>query len=217
MTSPTVAVRGESSREVAPELAEFSVTVHARDTRRDAALAGLTSGVAEVRALLDGYAAAIEKRETSRLSIYAETKGKKVTAYVGNALTTVTVTDLDTVGEMIIRVAELDQVSVSGPYWSVRPGSPVYREIRHAAIAEAVTRAKEYAEALGARVTGLVELADRGLFGGEPRLGRPGGGSRLLKSGPPELNLDPQQQHISAQIEGRFLISEPTVLTEPLD
>ena len=221
MTSPTVAVRGESSREVDPELADFSVTVHARDKDRSTTLTRLTERVAAVRAILDGYAAAIEKRETSRLSVYAQTKrsGERVTAYVGNATTNVTVTDLDVIGEMMMRVADQDQVTVNGPFWSVRPGSPVFREARHAAIADAVTRAKEYAEALGARVIGLVELTDVGMSGGmsqaRPMFARAamaGGGSEQ-----PELDLDPAQQVISAQIEGRFRISEPTVLADPLD
>jgi uncharacterized protein len=218
MTSPTVAVRGESSRDVAPEIAEFSVTVGVRDKDRGATLARLTEGVTTIRGILDGYAAAIEKRETSRLSVYAEMKGTKVTAYVGNATTTVTVTDLDSVGEMMLRVADHDQVSVNGPFWSVRPGSPVYREARHAAIADAVTRAKEYAEALGARVIGLVELTDVGMSGGAPS-GRPMIARAMLASSvpaQPELDLDPAQQHVSARIEGRFLISDPTVLADPL-
>ena len=166
-SAPTVAVRGESTREVDPEIAEFTVTVNARDKDRATTLARLADRVAALRTILDGYAAAIEKRETSRMSVYAETKrsGEKVTAYVGNATTSVTVTDLDLLGEMMLRVADIDQTSVNGPFWSVRPGSPVYREARHAAIADAVTRAKEYAEALGARVIGLVELTDAGMSG----------------------------------------------------
>ena len=89
-SAPTVAVRGESTREVDPEIAEFTVTVNARDKDRATTLSRLADRVAAVRTILDGYAAAIEKRETSRMSVYAETKrsGEKITAYVGNATTT---------------------------------------------------------------------------------------------------------------------------------
>ncbi|HEY2794242.1 MAG TPA: SIMPL domain-containing protein [Micromonosporaceae bacterium] len=220
MTSPTVAVRGTNSREVPPEIADFTVTVQARDKDRATTLNRLSERVATVRATLDGYAAAIEKRETSRLSVYAERKrsGEKVAAYVGSATTTVTVTDLDAVGEMMLRVADQDQVMVNGPYWSVRPASPVYREARHAAIADAVTRAKEYAEALGAQVTGLVELTDSGMSATTP--GRPMVARFAMAGGAaeqPELNLDPQLQQITAEIEARFTISDPTVLAAPLD
>jgi uncharacterized protein len=219
MTSPTVAVRGESSREVAPEIAEFSVVVQARDKDRATALTQLADRVAAVRAILDGYATAIEKQETSRLSIYAETKGAKVIAYVGNATTNVTVTDFDAVGEIMLRAADLDRATVNGPFWSVRPGSPVHREARHAAIADAITRAKEYAEALGARVIGLVDLTDVGMSGGAPQRRAMVTNLRMSKGSaePPELDLDPVQQQVTAQIEGRFRISDPTVLADPLD
>jgi len=222
MTAPIVAVRGEHTREVDPELAEFSVTVNARDKDRATTLSRLADRVAAIRAILDGYAAAISKRETSRMSVYAETKksGERVSAYVGSASTNVTVTDLDVVGEMMLRVADQEQVTVQGPYWSVRPGSPVYREARHAAISDAVTRAKEYAEALGARVTGLVELTDVGMSGGSSGAGRPMFARAMVASmqvDQPELDLDPQRQRIEAQIEGRFTISEPTILADPVD
>ncbi len=222
MTQPTVAVRGESSREVDPEIAQFTVLVQARDKDRATTLSRLSERVAAIRAVLDGYAAAIDKRETSRMSVYAQTKrsGERITGFVGSATTQVTVTDLDIVGELMLRVADQDQSTVSGPFWSVRPGSPVYREARHAAIADAVTRAKEYAEALGSRVIGLVELSDAGVVSG----GRPMFAARAMPLGltggaetQPELDLDPQRQLIEAQIEGRFLITPPTVLDDPLD
>jgi uncharacterized protein YggE len=221
MTSPIVAVRGESTRTVDPEIAEFTVTVHARDKDRATTLARLAERVAAVRSVLDAYAVAIEKHETSRMSVYAQTKrsGERVLAYVGNATTQVTVTDLDVVGEMMLRLADQDQVTVNGPIWSVRPASPVFREARHAAIADAVTRAKEYAEALGARVIGLVELTDVGMSGGggfQPMFARAAalGGA---PAGTPDLDLDPQRQQIQAQIEGRFRISDPAILTDPVD
>ena len=62
----------------------------------------------------------------------------------------------------MLRLADQDQVEVAGPWWSLRPDSPAHREARHAAIADALLRAREYAEALGARVTALLELADAG-------------------------------------------------------
>jgi uncharacterized protein YggE len=220
MTSPIVAVRGESTREVDPEIADFVVTVNARDKDRATTLARLADRIAALRAILDGYAAAIEKRETSRMSVYAETKraGEKITAYVGNATTNVTVTDLDVLGEMMLRVVANEQTSVTGPFWSVRPGSPVSRDARHAAIADAVTRAKEYAEALGARVIGLVELTDAGMSGPTlTPLSMSFAKSRGDMGGEPELDLDPQRQQINAQVEGRFRISEPTILAEPID
>jgi uncharacterized protein YggE len=216
--APIVAVRGEATREVDPEIAGFSVTLHASDRNRGATLSRLAARVEALRTVLEPYAAAIEKRETSRLAVYARSKKERVIAYTGSATTSIVVKDLDVVGELMMRVADQDQVTVSGPFWSVRPGSPVFREVRQAAITEAITRAREYAEALGARLTALLELTDSGMSGAVPqRAMHFGARATSLADGSPELDLDPPAQQISAQVEARFAISEPTALAEPLD
>jgi uncharacterized protein YggE len=219
MAGPVVAVRGEATREVDPEIASFSATVYARDRDRAATLSHLVARVETLRATLDEYASAIEKHETSRMSVYAETakRGEKVTAYVGTATTTVTVTDLDVIGEMMLRVADSEHVAIAGPYWSLRPASPVYREARHAAIADAVERARDYASALGARVLGLVELTDSGMSGYIEPTAKLAARAHAESMGVPEINLDPQRQLVRAEIEGRFTISDPTILADPLD
>src|SRR5690242_6084901 len=110
--APVVAVRGEVFREVDPEIASFSVTVTARDRDRQEALRRLASRVDDLRGVLDGYADAIEKRETSGLFVHPENKktGEKVTGYSGSVTTTVTVADFTALGEMMLRLADRDQV-----------------------------------------------------------------------------------------------------------
>ncbi len=216
-----VTVRGEATREVDPEIAIITVTCTARDRDRTATLSRLSARVDTLRAALATWAGALEKQETSRLSVYAEParRGEKVTAYAGSATTHVTVMDLDVVGDLMMHLADLDQASVSGPYWSLRPGSPAFREARQTAITDALTRAREYAAALGAHVTGLVELTDAGMPGGEvaPMRFAAASKARGPSAGPPPLDLDPQRQQVTASVEGRFTISDPTVLNDRLD
>jgi uncharacterized protein YggE len=217
---PTIAVRGESNREVDPEVAEFHVIVGSQDRDRATTLQRLTERVEAVRGVLAGFADAIERHETSRLSVRTlQKRSEKITGYAGYASTTVVVKDLDRVGELMLRVADLDRVQVDGPHWSLRPGSPVYRMAREAAIGEAIVRAREYAHALGARVTGLVELTDSGMSGGptpqRAMFAMARGGS--YDGSTPELELDPQVQHVYANVEARFTISPPTVIDDPLD
>jgi uncharacterized protein YggE len=132
--------------------------------------------------------------------------------------TTVTVGDFAALGEMMLTIADQDQTHVYGPTWSLRPDSPVHREARRSAVGEAIGRAREYAEALGAQVTELIELSDPGLGRGpEPVVayqaygaasmtrGAPGGGT-------PQLQLDPQRQRVYAAVEARFTVTAPTVL-----
>ncbi|MFC0006937.1 SIMPL domain-containing protein [Micromonospora siamensis] len=209
--APVVAVRGEAYREVAPELARFTVRASARDRDRETTLTRLAERAAAVRVLLDSYGPVIAHRETGDLWVRPETKrsGERVVAYHGSVATTVTVTDFTDLGELMLRLADQDQVEVSGPWWSLRPDSPAYREARHAAITDALARAREYAEALGARVTGLLELSDTD-GAGVPMMGRAfkGGGAA---GGPPELDLDPQPQGVNAVVQARFTISEPAL------
>ena len=210
---PVVAVRGEAYREVAPEIARFAVTARARDRDREATLTRLAERAAAVRVLLDGAGPGIDRRETGELRVRPETRrsGERVVAYSGSVTTTVTVSDFTALGELMLRLADQDQIEVAGPWWSLRPDSPAHREARHAALADALLRAREYAEALGARVTALIELADAGAAE-QPMMSRMayamGDGA---EGGPPELELDPQPQTVHAAVQARFAISEPVL------
>ncbi|MEU9826833.1 SIMPL domain-containing protein [Micromonospora chersina] len=210
--APVVAVRGEAYREVAPELARFAVTATARDRDRETTLTRLAERTAAVRVLLDAAEPAVERRETGQLRVWPETKrsGERVVAYHGSVTTTVTVVDFTALGELMLRLADQEQVEVAGPWWSLRPDSPAYREARHAAIADALARAREYAEALGARVTALLELADTGLATAPPMMAKAGFARRAGEAAP-ELELDPQPQPVQAAVEARFTISEPVL------
>ena len=214
-----VAVRGEGLREVDPELAEFTVVVVARDKDRQTTLTRLRERAEALRELFDRHAEAIERRETSGLHVHPEMgeKGERVTAYSGSVVTTVVVRDFAALGELLLTVANQDQTHVDGPTWSLRPDSPVYKEVRRDAVADAIARGKEYAEALGAQVVDLLELADPGLSGGSESLGRFQTYDMQAKSrgsygsGAP-LQLDPQRQRVRAAVEARFTITTPTAL-----
>ncbi|HEX8002067.1 MAG TPA: SIMPL domain-containing protein [Mycobacteriales bacterium] len=117
-------------------------------------------------------------------------------------------------------------VDVSGPWWSLRRDSAVYRSARVAAARDAVTRASEYASALGSRVVGLVELADTGLL--SEAVAAAGGGfpvaamsapapqamrsSTVAASVPVTLDLEPVHQVVRASVEARFRIAPPESL-----
>jgi uncharacterized protein YggE len=211
-----VVVRGEALREVAPELAVFSVSVAARDKDRQVVLTRLTERAAELRTALDDYPEAIERRETSGVHVRPELKrgSEKVTAYTASASTTVTVTDFAVLGELLLRLANQEQTSISGPWWQLRPGSRAGAEVRKAAIEDALGRAREYAEAVGAEVDRLIEILDEGTGGGHPMMramafqGEPAADAAL------DLDLDPQQQTVQASVVVRVAITEPTVFAK---
>jgi uncharacterized protein YggE len=207
---PMVVVRGEALREVPPELAVFSVSVAARDKDRQIVLTRLTERAAELRSALDDYPEAIERRETSGVQMRPDLKrgSEKVTAYTGTVSTTVTVTDFAVLGELLLRLANQEQMSVSGPWWQLRPGSRAGVEVRRAAIDDALGRAREYAEAVGAQVDRLVEILDEGTGGAQPMRAMSLRGAAQADL---ELDVDPQQQTLQASVVVRVAITEPSV------
>lgn len=215
LVPPVVVVRGEVTREVDPEVATLSVSISARDKQRGVALTRLNERAEALRALLDSYGEAIERRETSGMFVRPEGKrrGESVAAYAGTLSTTVTVRDFGVLGELVLALADQDQTILGGPWWALRPDSPVYAEARRDAIDEAIARARTYAEKLGSRLTRLVELADDGVegFGGHAQTFGIAAAGRGGSSGYGDLQLDPQRQTVTARIVARFQISEPTI------
>ena len=205
---PTIVVRGEAIREVPPELAVFSVTVSARGRDKDAVLAHLTERAAVLRAVLDGYGEAIERRESSAVQVFPEFRraGDRPAAWTGNAGTTVTVTDFAVLGEMLPRLACLEQASIAGPWWQLRRGSAAGAEVRRAAITDALDRAREYAAAVGSRIDRLVEISDEIAGGGgfQPMMARGASVEAAL-----EIQLDPQVQTVQASVIVRVTITDP--------
>ncbi|WP_055586167.1 SIMPL domain-containing protein [Peterkaempfera griseoplana] len=230
MTSPppTVAVRGEAELEVDPELARLLVTVSARDRDRGRTLARLTERLDAVRHRVASFGAAVERADTGSLWVQPEYQdsrraGERVAGYLGSAELRVTVVDFSVLGELLLSVADQEMTVVAGPSWGLRSDSPVHREAREQAVHASLERARQYAAALGATLTGLVELADQGLgSGGGGRVGggydgpppgalraaaAPGGASPL-----PQLELEPVKQRVRATVEARWTMSPPTGL-----
>ncbi|MFC9426759.1 SIMPL domain-containing protein [Streptomyces sp. NPDC056987] len=219
--TPRVAVRGEARLEVDPEIARISITVGARGTDRRTALEDLTRRNAWVLDLVKGYGDAIEKLETGAFSITPELtkhgRGERVRAYHGRVHLTVELSDFTALGELTTRVADLELTSVAGPWWSLRPDSPARGNARRQAVREAVKRAREYAEALDARLAALVELADIGAenSGGYGGPAAPGALRSVAYKGAdsaeaaPALDLEPQRQTVYAQVNARFTMTPP--------
>lgn len=219
MDEPLVSVRGQWVAEVEPEVAEVHVAVSARDKNRDETLRRLDERSRAVLALLAAAGDAVERVETENVRIGPEFKDgrphERIAGYSGSVRHTVTVTGFTALGDLVAHLAGLGLVDVNGPWWRLRTDSAHYRAARMAAARDAVARAKEYAEALGTRVTGLVELADSGLLseavaapGGfdlAPMAMRAAGGAAEVVS----LDLEPVRQVVRASVEARFRIAPP--------
>ncbi|WP_369238113.1 SIMPL domain-containing protein [Streptomyces sp. R21] len=216
--APRIAVRGEAHLEVDPELARIGITVAARGKDRRTALDDLTRRNTTTLDLIKTYGDAVERLETGAFSITPELRehgrGERVRAYLGRVHITAELTDFTALGELTTRLADLDITRVDGPWWALRPDSPAHREARQKAVHEAVQRAREYAEALGTTLAALVEIADIGAENAQPGQSAPrmrsmAYGAATEDTAPAPLDLEPQRQHVYAQVNARFTMTPP--------
>lgn len=217
---PVISVRGEASVEVEPEVAIVNVT-EARDRDRRTVLGRLASRNQHVTALIKRHGEAVEKLESGPASVRPDirdkkTAGERVAGYLGLASVRITVRDFTVLGELVTGLSDEDLVTVAGPWWALRPDSPVYRDARLAAARDAIVRAREYAEAFGGGIGGLIEAADAGLLTspGEhgSRLPAIAAGRAVGFAGRPpqaELDFEPARQTVTAQVEARFAMTMP--------
>jgi uncharacterized protein len=220
-SQPVISVRGEAGLEVEPEIALLGVTVMAQDKDRRRALELLAGRTRTVADLIKGYGDAVEKLESGPARVhpaFKEGKGReRVTGYVARTGFSVTVGDFTVLGELVPKLASEEMVEVTGPAWRLRLGSQVYREARLAAARDATQRAREYAEAFGGTVTGLVEAADTGLLGADRDATQKAPASRRLaplaggmeEPELPEFDFEPAKQTVRAQVEARFTMTAP--------
>lgn len=216
---PVISVRGEARLEVEPEIASLGVGAEARDRDRRTVLDRLTARNAQLLDLIKEYGDAVEKLESAPARVYPDLKYKdkteRVRGYRGQVNLHVVLRDFTVLGELVTRLADSDLVTVAGPWWSLRPDSPVRRQARIAAAQDATRRAGEYAEAFGGQLGGLIEAADTGLLTDSDRppvmaatrgMVAPGG---AVGGGPPALDFEPVQQTVTARVEARFRMIPP--------
>ncbi|MEU5533245.1 SIMPL domain-containing protein [Streptomyces sp. NPDC020362] len=216
--APLLVVRGEADLEADPEVARIGVTVSARGRDRRSTLDDLTRRNAAVLDLVKSYGDAVEELSTGAFSITPELtergRGERVRSYQGRVHLGAEFADFTVLGELTTRLADLELTRVDGPWWSLRPGSPVHAEARRRAVADAVQRAREYAEALGTSVAALIELADTGAE--RPRAGGAvyGRGVRRMSMADTSeavepLDLEPSRQRVTAQVSAQFTMLPP--------
>ena len=218
----TVSVRGEARIEAEPETAQVTVSVSARAKDRAQVLALLAKRRDDVASLLEGHGAAVEKVEGGSTDVHPELKddrGKeRIAGYLGSSRFVVTVGDFTLLGEIVTSLARQEMTSITGPFWQLREDSPVYRQARVVAAQDALTRAREYAEAFGTSVLELLELADLGLLGdstadGARGLRRTMASRASMSDDEPVFNFTPVAQVVYANVDARFTVAAPDLST----
>ncbi|MFF8589894.1 SIMPL domain-containing protein [Streptomyces sp. NPDC015220] len=220
--TPRIAVRGEAHLEVDPEIARITITVTARGKDRRSTLNDLTRRNTAALDLVRTYGQAVERLETGTLTLTPELtghgRGERIRTYHGTTHLTAELNDFTALAELTTRLADLELTRVDGPWWALRPDSPTHRQARQQAVREAVQRAKEYAEALGTTLQALTEIADTAADNPPPH--PPGAtgtrmramaayGAPAAPDEPAPLDLEPERQHVYAQLNARFTMKPP--------
>ncbi|WP_225822512.1 SIMPL domain-containing protein [Streptomyces naphthomycinicus] len=214
---PLLVVRGEAAFDVEPELARIAVTVSARGRDRRATLDDLTRRNTRALDLVRSYGDAVTRLSTGAASItpeLADGRGERVRGHHGRVQFSAELADFTLLGELVTRVADLELTRVDGPWWSLRPDSPVHAEARRRAVGDALQRAREYAEALGTSLAALLELADTGVERSRPARAPFERGMRRASLAEQEqpaepLDLEVPQLRISAQVSAQFSMRPP--------
>jgi uncharacterized protein YggE len=184
------------------------VRTRARD--RQTALERCAARQAEVGSVLATAEDAVETLETAGVAVHLEVRDRRAPGEpVASVHTSVTVNRLEAAGELVVALGRLDDVSVSGPTWRLRPDSPAFERARLAAVRDAVHRARQYAAAFGSELTALLEVSDVGLAGGGFRVAGATASMARFESADISLDLTPARQEVHGAVEVRFAMSAP--------
>lgn len=221
-----VTVRGEARIEAEPEIAVLGVTVAVRDKDRARAVKLLADRTGDLGELIKGSGDAVERIESKPVRVQPIFKDAKVRAAIGfyaQGGFSVTVSDFTVLGELVAALGTEELVTLDGPWWQLRPDSPVYRDVRLAAARDSIQRARDYAQAYGGRILSLAQVADTGLLDSEPQWGGwafSGPVQAMRAAASPaaemaqEIDLMPAVQPVYAQVEARFLMTSPDLPSE---
>jgi uncharacterized protein YggE len=220
MENPLVSVRGEAFLSCEPEIAKVSVTVNARAKDRPQALSLLARRREELTSLLALSGTAIERTEDGSAHVrpdFKDGKGKEqVIGYVASSQSDLTINDFAVLSDIVTSLAKLEMTTVDGPTWHLRPGSPQHRRARVLAAQDALSRAREYAEAFGTTVVELLELADRGLLSEQSDALSGRAASRMSRhrswdedDDEPSFDFQPVVQDVRGVVDARFSITAP--------
>ena len=164
---PTIQVTGMGSVQVKPDTASISIGVSTEDGNAQNAVSRNNAATAKVISELE--AAAIEKKDlkTSNFSVYPQyrTEGSDkhaVVTYRASNTVTVTVLNLDKVGDILTKAVAAGSNQISGPNFAVSDPEKYLAEARKKAVENAIAKASVYANAAGLKLGSILSMVEEG-------------------------------------------------------
>lgn len=204
-SAPLVTVRGEAQLEGPPDLATFTLTLHASGDSSERTRSQLAKGSTAISEVLQRFEPAIERSSTSGLHVspvFSRRTPPKITGYQGTFSSQIAVADFESLSSLVLELTALPNSQIDGPWWSLRSDNPMFRQARIAAITDARRRADDYASAFGTSVANLVEVSDLDSgFAGVREMR-----AFAMAKGADEAAFDfePAMQTVSGQVTVRF-------------
>ena len=164
---PTIQVTGTGSVQAKPDTASISIGVSTEDGNAQNAVSRNNAATAKVISELE--AAAIEKKDlkTSNFSVYPQyrTEGSDkhpIVTYRASNTVTVTVHNLDNVGDILTKAVAAGSNQISGPNFSVSDAEKYLTEARKKAVENAIAKASAFANAAGLKLGSILSMVEEG-------------------------------------------------------
>lgn len=160
----TINTTGSGVITVEPDMATFSVGLESRNEEMKLAQDEVTDEANAITAMLIEKGVAEEDIRTSSYQVTPENKYDRngnfvrIEHYVVRMSISITVRDIDLVGELLDETVTLGADFVSRITFSVSDPDPYIQEARQAAIADAKLKAEDYAVGSDSTITGLFSL-----------------------------------------------------------
>jgi uncharacterized protein YggE len=209
----TVTARGDAVVRTEPDEALLWVTLSALRSEAPAALAHVAARSETLISLLAELGIDAADRSTSGITVAEEfdhTKdGRQSLGCRATAVTSIRLTDLKLIGQLISRATDDLAAQVTGPQWHIALSNPARLEAARQAAADARRKAQAYAQGLGAALGPLIEIKDveypTGAMRGFTRA------SAVAVSAP--MPVEPGEQEITAAVDVTFAlyVREPTI------
>lgn len=171
----TITVTGEGRVSARPDMATVTLGVETGGASANTALAENTAATAKVIDELKGAGIAGKEMQTSSLTLgprWDQTEGQapKITGFVAANMITVTVRDLQQLGGVLDAVAKNGANTFQGLQFGLTEPRPRQDEARRAAVADALARARLYAEAAGVTLGPIRAISEGGGMSPRPMM-----------------------------------------------
>jgi uncharacterized protein len=194
-----VVTSGTGEVERVADRAQLRLGYTATGKDRTAAVSELTRRIGTVEPHLDRAGVEVRDRQ---LSVHDVWTGRRRSGAQADQHYLLRITDVSVLDDLLATLVTTEPNSLDGPNWELADPSAAFRDAQRAAVADAHSRAEGFADALGARLGGLVRLTD----GSQPHHGQMrfgaqapmGMASARAMPETAELSLQPQVVTVSA-------------------